>query len=170
MSTSPLPARRYGGLATAVRLLEWLAAASLFMMMLLAVVDVFGRYLFNRPVWGSVELTEFLMIGLIYAGLPLVTLRDEHVAFDLLDRFLPLPARRVQVFAGQALSFAITAVLAWLLWKRGIQLEAARDVTQTVKAPLFPFAYAMSVLMGITSLVHFGRLFFARTPGESAAL
>ena len=66
-----------------------LAAVALFAIMWLTLVDVTGRKLLSASVPGSLELTELLMVVVIFAGLPLVSLRGEHVVFDSLD---PLPA------------------------------------------------------------------------------
>ena len=42
-------------------------------------IDVVGRYFFSMPVTGGFEMTEILLASLIFAGLPLVTLRDDRV-------------------------------------------------------------------------------------------
>jgi len=59
-----------------------LAAVALFAIMVLTLVDVSGRKLLSSSVPGSLELTELLMVVVIFAGLPLVSLRGEHVVFD----------------------------------------------------------------------------------------
>ena len=63
-----------------------LAAVALFAIMWLTLVDVTGRKLLSASLPGSLELTELLMVVVIFAGLPLVSLRGEHVVFDSLDR------------------------------------------------------------------------------------
>ena len=52
------------------------AAAILLAMMGLTFVDVVARYVFNRPLAGAFEVTELLLLVLIFAGLPLVTYAD----------------------------------------------------------------------------------------------
>jgi TRAP-type transport system small permease protein len=59
---------------------------ALFAIMALTLVDVSGRKLLSQSVPGSLELTELLMVVVIFAALPLVSLRGEHVVFDSLDR------------------------------------------------------------------------------------
>ena len=82
------------------RVLETLAGAiaalALFAIMMLTLVDVSGRKAISTSVPGSLELTELLMVVVIFAGLPLVSLRGEHVVFDSLDPWLPRALRRVQ--------------------------------------------------------------------------
>ena len=57
--------------------------------MALTLVDVVGAQAAAGSVPGSLELTELLMVVVIFAGLPLVSLRGEHVVFDSLDPLLP---------------------------------------------------------------------------------
>ena len=61
------------------------ASVILFLMMLLTFVDVVARYLFNWPLRGGFELTELMLLVLIFAGLPLVSHADEHVTMDFID-------------------------------------------------------------------------------------
>ncbi len=73
-----------------------LAGIALFGIMALTFFDVGGRKLLSHSITGSLELTELLMVVVIFAALPLVSLRGEHVVFDSLDRYLPAPVRTVQ--------------------------------------------------------------------------
>src|SRR4030095_2451767 len=68
------------------------ASAILFAMMLLTFVDVVARYVFNRPLRGAFEVTELMLLVLIFAGLPLVSFPDEHAVMDFVDRVLRGPA------------------------------------------------------------------------------
>ena len=77
-------------------LLGYVAGILLFCLMTLTCVDVIGRYFFNTPVTGGFELTEMMLAALIFFGLPLVTIRNEHVTVDLLDPVTPDWLLRIQ--------------------------------------------------------------------------
>src|SRR5262245_47862957 len=70
------------------------SSAILMCMMLLTFVDVVARYLFNFPLRGGFEITELMLLVLIFAGVPLVSHADEHVTMDFVDRLLPPRAAR----------------------------------------------------------------------------
>lgn len=70
-------------------LLNGLAASTLFGLMLITCIDVFGRYVFNHPLTGSTELTEMAVGIVVFAAFPVVTWRNEHIVVDMLDRFTP---------------------------------------------------------------------------------
>jgi TRAP-type C4-dicarboxylate transport system permease small subunit len=131
-----------------------LAAAGLFAIMGLTLVDVAGRKFFSASVPGSLELTELLMVAVIFAGLPLVSLQGEHVVFDSLDSRLTPALRRVQQFIVDALCAAALGGMAWLMWLKAGQMASYGDITAQLKLPVGPFVYAMSVLCALTAGVH----------------
>ncbi|MFY9513220.1 MAG: TRAP transporter small permease subunit [Rubrivivax sp.] len=131
-----------------------LAALALFAIMALTLADVGGRKLLDSSVPGSLEVTELLLVLVIFAGLPLVSLRGEHVVFDSLDPWLPRWLRRVQQAAVDLLCAAALAGLAWLMWAKAGQLGDYGETTAQLKMGLAPFVRVMSVLCGVTALVH----------------
>ena len=145
-----------------------LAAAALFGIMALTLVDVTGRKFFSASLPGSLELTELLMVAVIFAGLPLVSLQGEHVVFDTLDARLSARVRRVQQWLVDALCAAALAGLAWLLWTKAGQVAGYGDTTAQLKLPVAPFVYAMSLLCGLTATVHGACLLQPRTTPTAA--
>lgn len=131
-----------------------LAALALFAIMLLTLVDVSGRKLISHSVPGSLELTELLMVVVIFASLPLVSLRGEHVVFDSLDAFLPPWAQRLQQGLVDLLCMGLLLGLAWLMWVKAGQMAEYGDTTAQLKLPLGPFVYLMSGLCALAGLVH----------------
>lgn len=131
-----------------------LAAAALFAIMMLTLFDVSGRKLLSQSVPGSLELTELLMVAVIFAGLPLVSLQGEHIVFDSLDAWLPRTVRRVQQALVDLFCLIALGGIAWLMWAKAGQMSEYGDTTSQLKLPLGPFVYLMSVLCGLTALVH----------------
>jgi TRAP-type C4-dicarboxylate transport system permease small subunit len=120
--------------------------------MALTCVDVFGRYFLNRPVWGGFELTEMLLAALIFAGLPLVSLRNDHVTVDLLDPVTPDWLFRIQHVVACAVGFACTGYLSWRLWLRAEHMLRAGETTAQLKLKLGYLTVSMSVLMALTAV------------------
>ncbi len=137
-----------------VTLCGLLAAGALFAIMVLTLVDVGGRKLFSASVPGSLELTELLMVAVIFAGLPLVSLQGEHVVFDSLDSRLPRAWLRGQRALVDTLCAALLGGLAWLMWLKAGQMASYGDITSQLKLPIGPFVYVMAVLCGLTAAVH----------------
>jgi TRAP-type transport system small permease protein len=130
------------------------ASAILLVMMVLTFVDVVARYLFNRPVAGAFEVTELLLLVLIFAGLPLVSYADEHVTMDFIDRLLGARARRGLEDAVQGACAATLCLLAWLIWLKADRIWAYRDATDVLRILYGPFVYFMAIMIGLAGLVH----------------
>lgn len=150
-----------------------LCGAALFAIMALTFFDVGGRKLLDNSIPGSLELTELLMVVVIFAGLPLVSLRGEHVTFDSLDAHLPAGVRRAQAVIVHLLCGAALLALAWLMWRTGGEFAQTGETTAQLKILKAPFVYGMAVLCGLTGLVHLGLLLrpqAAPAEGEGVAL
>jgi TRAP-type transport system small permease protein len=150
-----------------------LSGAALFAIMALTFFDVGGRKILSQSIPGSLELTELLMVVVIFGALPLVSLRGEHVVFDSLDSVLPSAMRRAQGILMHALIGAALIALGYLMFKTGQQFAINGDNTAQLKIDKAPFIYGMGVLSAITGLVHLGLIFFPApelSEGEGAAL
>jgi len=144
-----------------------LAALALFAIMWLTLVDVAGRTLLSQSLPGALELTELLMVAVIFAGLPLVSLKGEHIVFDSLDRLFGPRLLRLQQVLVDGLCVALLAGLAALVWAKAGQMASYGDTTAQLTLPLGPFVYLMSVLIGLTALVHC-LLIFKPLPAHAA--
>lgn len=132
---------------------RWLTAVALFLMMLITFLDVIGRYLINRPLPGSADLVQYLMVVFIFLVLPMVTLRNEHISISLVDSVLGPRARRVQRIIVSLISAAIFGVLAARLWMHAVVLMENRDVVGYLDLPVAPAAFLASVMCWITVAV-----------------
>jgi TRAP-type C4-dicarboxylate transport system permease small subunit len=144
-------------------LLGVIAGVLLFCMMTLTFIDVILRYLFNAPLKGSFEITELMLVGLIFAALPLVSRREEHVVMDFLDRYIPLGIYRALRALEHVLSAAVMTGLGCLMWSKASTLAAYGDTTAILRIGLAPYVYAIAVLIFITALIHLA-LTFSRRP------
>lgn len=133
-----------------------LAALALFAIMALTFFDVGGRKLLSNSITGSLELTELLMVVVIFAALPLVSLRGEHVVFDSLDHYLPESVRKVQRALMQVVCGLVLLALAWLMWQTGGQYLETRETTAQLQILKAPFIYGMAVMCGLAGLIHLG--------------
>ena len=143
-------------------LLGLVASAVLFAMMGLTVVDVVARYVFNRPLRGAFEVTELMLLVLIFAGLPLVSFSDEHAVMDIIDGLLGPRARRWLERGVQLVNAAILLFLAWLVWLKANRIWGYRDTTDVLRIVYGPFVYFMAVTLALAGLIHLYKIFERR--------
>ncbi|PUE49478.1 C4-dicarboxylate ABC transporter permease [Limnohabitans sp. 2KL-1] len=131
--------------------------------MVLTFLDVSGRKLMSQSITGSLELTELLMVVVIFGALPLVSLKSEHVVFDSLDAVLPPFLQRIQRALIHIVCAALLFGLAYLMWHTGGEFAVTGETTAQLKITKAPFIQGMGVLCGLTGLVHLTKAFW---PGE----
>jgi TRAP-type transport system small permease protein len=150
-----------------------LAAAALFAIMVLTFFDVLGRKFIDRSITGSLEMTELLMVIVIFAALPLVSLRGEHVVFDSMDSHFTAAALRMQKAIVHLLMAVMLLALGYLMWRTGGEFAQSGETTAQLKLSKAPFIYGMAVLCAISGVIHLALML--RPPpelaeGEGAAL
>jgi TRAP-type C4-dicarboxylate transport system permease small subunit len=133
------------------------ASAILFCMMTLTFVDVVLRYVFNRPLRGGFEVTELMLLVLIFAGLPLVTHAGEHVTMDLIDRWLGARARNALTRLMEAVSAALMFALTWFMWIKATRVAGYGDTTDVLRIAVAPFVYFMVAMILLSGLIHLYR-------------
>ena len=130
------------------------ASTILLAMMLLTTVDVVARYVFNRPLRGAFEVTELLLLVLIFAGLPLVSFTNEHAVMDFIDRVLGRRALRGLQGAVELVSALLMLGLAWLVWGKADRIWAYRDATDVLRILYGPFVYFMALALALAGVIH----------------
>ena len=148
----------------------WLAGSALFAIMTLTFFDVSGRKLLSNSITGSLELTELLMVVVIFAALPLVSLRGEHVVFDSLDPYLPRLIKKIQRALVHLLCAAALLALGWLMWKTGREFMQTGETTAQLKILKAPFIYGMGLLCAFTGIIHLSLMFKDQEDNEGGVL
>jgi len=139
-------------------LLGVVASAVLFAMMLLTVVDVVARYVFSRPLRGAFEVTELMLLVLIFAGLPLVSFSNEHAVMDFIDRVLG-PRSQLRLERGvQLVNALFMFLLTWLVWRKADRIWAYGDTSDVLRILYGPFVYFMAVTLALAGLIHLYRV------------
>lgn len=135
------------------RLFEPLVSIALFFMMALTFFDVIGRYLFNSPIIGALELTEFSMAIVIFLGLVLLTSQEGHVTVDLIDNFVPDKIKPIQKIVINLINLAVLVVISQQLWVKAGDAAKYGDRTEYLYMPLSPLILFMSIMTGIAGLI-----------------
>ncbi|MCF8143461.1 MAG: TRAP transporter small permease [Deltaproteobacteria bacterium] len=140
------------------RILNYGGVAFLFVLMLLVVVHVIGRYFFSLPILGSVELIEFLMVLVVFLGLAECASKRGNVAVEILVDLMP---KRVQVVIDTVTSFLSVIIVSLITWQSVIQVTSFLEsghVSGVHHIPYYPFAILMVLgwaAFDLVLIVHF---------------
>lgn len=120
--------------------LHWIAGTAVVLLMVMTVVDVIGRRFFDSPFRGTVELTQLLMVVIIYLGFAYAENHGDHIAVDVVYvRF----RRTLQLIVTAVTSiFGIAAIglLAYRLYLYSGVLSGGGYTTPTRGIAQAPFA------------------------------
>jgi len=123
------------------RILMYVTLVALFIMMLIQVVDVVGRYLFDKPLKLTMDYLELGMGIVVFWGLSFCASENNHVRVDVLTAHINKRVQKVidrTTFTFGAFILAlITLRLALRAW--GIIQNPPGPVTYTMFIPYWPF-------------------------------
>ena len=129
------------------------AALLLLVLVLITCVDVVGRYVLNAPLTGAFEMTELLLVALVFTALPLATERREHVEVDLLaSAFGGFANRLMMAFAG-LFSAAVLTTFSWRLAHHALKSAENDAVTNALQIPLAPFGFLAAAACLISAFI-----------------
>lgn len=121
-----------------------IGAAAMFFMMCLTVVDVVGRYVFNSPILGAFEITEFLVLIIVFSFLGYAQAKKSHVTVDLFfDRFSRKKRTVVAVF-NYAGGIALFFIIAWMGFEKAVESFHTGEKPLNLSIPNFPFVFFLS--------------------------
>lgn len=135
-----------------VRVLDLFSALTIVAIVAITVIDVFGRYVLNRPLPGGFEITELLLAFTIFAGLPIVTKQESHICVDILIARFPPDAKRIQASVTNVLLAVVLAFLAVTMWSKAGDVARLNDVTNNLGIPIAPLAYFISASCGVSAV------------------
>jgi TRAP-type C4-dicarboxylate transport system permease small subunit len=143
--------RLYRAYGLLLRGLGLIAAIATFVMMVLVVANVSGRYLLNRPLTGTLEFTESLLVIIIFLSVALTQYDGGHIRVNLLTRRLPPRWRRGLTVLSMMCGAAFFTWCAWAEWVYAAQSYSFDEHEWgEVVFPLWPMKFV--VFFGITLL------------------
>lgn len=132
--------------------------AILALMVLLITLDVVLRYFFNRPIKGSYELVEFMMVLVVFLGLAYTQTKKNHISISLFTSNLS-PSQTSVI--GSATNLLCLVIFSLITWRCIIQAESIRTSgtsSDVLLIPNFPFMWVVvfgSVLLCLIFLIDF---------------
>lgn len=137
----------------------WLArlgAASGFatlIVMLVIVADVAGRSLLSQPLHMGTEISELLLVVLVFLGLAAAQQKRQNYAIDIATRNLPGKLQLAIEHLGYVVCLAMIAVLAWLSTKQAISAFSRGEAGfGIVPFPIWPARFILAIGLWLLAL------------------
>ncbi len=135
----------------------WIAAAFLFALMTMTFADVLLRSAANNPIESATELTRLFMAVIVFASLPMVSWKGQHIAVDLLDPVFPAALAR---WRDILMDIACGAALLWpakRIWDLAERARGYGDVTEYLGFPQYVPGWFVAFFTAVTALAFIAR-------------
>ena len=129
----------------ATRLSGYIAGIVLFGMMMLTTIDVICRYFFNASILGVYEITEFMMLCVVFFSLSFAQKLKGHVAVNILVDRLSNKNRQIFDVCNFFISIIFLLLVAWMSSSQGIELFHSNRVSGNLTIPVYPFFFVLSL-------------------------
>jgi TRAP-type C4-dicarboxylate transport system permease small subunit len=139
--------------------LALLAAACVLVMMFMTSADVASRWFTGRSIAGAQEVTESLMVAIVYLGIAYALCRREHVSVSVLTSRMPA---RMAAGVRMVGVIAMIVVAGWITWRTGLEALRSFQVGEVrfglLQVPVWParitipIGFAAFVLQALVDL------------------
>jgi TRAP-type C4-dicarboxylate transport system permease small subunit len=143
--------RLYRGYGRLLRGIGLISSAATLLMMLLVVANIIGRYLFNKPVTGTLEFTESLLVLIIFCSVALTQYDGGHIRVNLVTRRLPKRVQRIFTVIAMLTGCAFFTWCSYAAWIFAAQSYSFNEQEWgEIVFPLWPMKFV--VFVGIALL------------------
>jgi TRAP-type C4-dicarboxylate transport system permease small subunit len=115
----------------------WVAAGALLVLMMATVLDVFMRYVFNRPIRASLDTVEVMLLVFVFNGMPAAFFGRRHIVIDLLDNVFGSRLTAFLIRIADVLSVLCLGLLMWAMVLPAEQSYQYGDTKMELPIPLY---------------------------------
>jgi TRAP-type C4-dicarboxylate transport system permease small subunit len=130
------------GIQAVNRFIAGVSGVFLIPLMIMTAVDVVSRDVFNHPIPGTVELSQYMLAIFILLGFAYTQQVKAHVAVSIIISRLPQNARFILNLITTLMGLFIFFILAWQGLVVGVE---ERTVSDMLRIPQYPFRILVAV-------------------------
>jgi len=126
-----------------------LAAVALVTMMTATVLDVFFRYVFNKPLRISYDLVESMLVIYVFHGISSVFLARRNIVIDVIDSMISTRILHLLAAIADIVSVMCLVLLLWGMSQPAMQAYQYGDRKLELGLPLYVlWGFALAGLLG----------------------
>jgi len=124
---------------------------TIFLLLVMTVGDVVGRFFFKHPIPGTFELTKLFFALSVFFSLAISQYLGENLGITVFYNKFPGRLKGLLDFIAAFLSIATFSVAFYQILKYAARMKSSHTVTSVLRLPLYPWIYVASI--GILILV-----------------
>jgi len=129
------------------------AAVLVIAMMLLTTADVCGRYFFNKPIRGALEITELMLLIVVYCCMAYAVVTKAHVSIDVVTSRLSHPSQAVFGSVTSLASLVFFTLISWQAVVLSSVMRSQGDEVMLLRWPTYPFTLIIAFGSALVCLV-----------------
>jgi len=133
--------------------ISYLGMTCTILMMLMIVLDVIMRFLFNKPILGTVELASYMLSIIVFTTIPMVESEEGHISISILFDRLP---RKIGTFIYAfvyIIGIGILVLISWSSFLLAADYMQRNRLTSILYIPVYPFVYLAAVCIALYALI-----------------
>lgn len=124
--------------------LNIISAIFILILMLLISADVVGRYAFGKPLHGTFEIGESLLVFVVFLGFAYTQYHKANIRVQMVANRMPFRVRPLLDCLAHGLGFALFALVTWETFRYFLTSWAIREASAgMVNVPLYPARLAV---------------------------
>jgi len=127
------------------RIMNYIAAAALVLMVILVVADIAGNKFFKTPVPGGIELVSLFSVVAIAFAIAQTQIAHGHIEVEMLLTKMPRNVQQVILVFVYSLCVIVFLILAGTSIYYGLSLKNSGEVSMTLGIPFYPFVWGMTL-------------------------
>ena len=146
-------------IAAISQIMNIISMAVLGLITLITVVDVIGRAVFNKPLLGSFEITEFSMAVMVFLSIAWCAVQKGHIQVTILTDKLKTRPKILLSIVTHFISLGIVSIIVWQCILEAIYVSGSGKLSTILNIPVVPFYWIMAIgflFLGLQILVDLG--------------
>ncbi len=138
--------------------LAFVCGALVFFYMFLVGANITGRYLFNNPVDGTLEIGQLVLASVIFFSLAYTQKEGAHIRVIAVLKTLPQKWQNSFETVILAIGFLIMVLMAWRALPFALESFRMREVHMSVDVPIWPTKFIFFIgwcILGLQFLQEF---------------
>lgn len=133
----------------------WIASAALFTLTIITFIGVIFRYVIFRSIPWAMELSQLLLMWMVYFGTAAVSYNNDHIVADALGNFLGERGKKIRQLISNIVIFIIMTLAVVMMIPYTINLASRRAVSAAMSIPQWTIYVTFIVGLSIMDGTHF---------------
>lgn len=145
-------------LETLTRRVSVIGQVVLMAMVALTIVDVVLRRIFNRPLSAGLEISQIMLVVVVFTSIAYCGMRKSHVSIDAIASRLPTMVQKVLQCIIDLFGVLLFIAMGWGGIVLALDKFETHSVTGILPIPIYPFVFTVSfgsLLLAVVLIVQF---------------